>query len=112
KPNSRLKLAVLVLISAILACNVPGAAQPISVNDQAATVIAMTLQAQPQIIGGTPIIETSAVTPTITALSTTTTISAATITITPTYSTPMLTVIEQTNCREGPGQDYQILFSY
>jgi hypothetical protein len=24
----------------------------------------------------------------------------------------MLTVLEQTNCREGPGQDYQVIFTY
>ena len=38
--------------------------------------------------------------------------SAAKATITPTYSTPMLTVLQQTNCREGPGQDYQVVFTY
>jgi hypothetical protein len=38
--------------------------------------------------------------------------SAATPSITPTYSTPMLTVLEQTNCREGPGEGYQVLFTY
>jgi hypothetical protein len=33
-------------------------------------------------------------------------------TITPTYSTPMLTVKEQTNCRKGPGEAYEIVFTY
>lgn len=110
KPISRLRLAVLILISAILACNVPGAEQPISVNDQAATVIALTLQAGTQSIVNIPVTVTSTLTPLPTVFFTAT--SASIATITPTYSTPMLTVIEQTNCREGPGQDYQILFSY
>lgn len=37
---------------------------------------------------------------------------AATGTITPTYSVPMITVQEPTNCRTGPGQDYDIVFTY
>ncbi len=38
--------------------------------------------------------------------------SAPTETITPTYSVPILTVREQTNCRTGPGQDYEVIFTY
>lgn len=102
-------LAALCLIFAILACNVPGITPPLSVNDQAATAIALTLQSQPT-AGEIPVTSTSTLTPLPTVFSTAT--SAVTVTITPTYSTPMLTVVEQTNCREGPGQDYQILFSY
>jgi len=41
-----------------------------------------------------------------------TTTSVGAVTITPTYSVPMLTVSEQTNCRAGPGQDYEILATY
>src|SRR6266508_243729 len=108
KHKSKVSLAVLVLIVAILACNVLGTNQPISVNDQAATVIAATLQAQTQNSGDVPITATASVTPAITSTSP----SASTPTITPTYSTPMLTVLEQTNCREGPGQDYEVLFTY
>jgi hypothetical protein len=33
-------------------------------------------------------------------------------TITPTYSVPMLTINEPTNCRTGPGQSYDILFTF
>lgn len=33
-------------------------------------------------------------------------------TITPTYSVPMLKVLEQTNCRTGPGQDYEVVYTY
>jgi hypothetical protein len=31
---------------------------------------------------------------------------------TPTYSVPMLTVQESTNCRTGPGEEYEIVFTY
>ena len=105
---------MLVLIGAMVACNVPGTTQPISVNNQAATIIAMTLQAQPSEASASPVTPTSATsatTTTTTPLSTATK-GAGTPTITPTYSTPMLTVLQQTNCREGPGQDYQVIFTY
>jgi len=109
KQISRPQLAILVLISAMLACNMPGTAPSISVNDQAATAIALTLQAQPT--NGE--IQTTA-THTLTSLPTVffTPTIGSTATITPTYSTPMLTVLQQTNCREGPGQGYNVLFSY
>jgi len=110
KYTSQPKLAILILISAMLSCNMPGTAPSISVNDQAATVIALTLQAGTQSVINIPVTGTSTLTPLPTVFFTAT--SAVTATITPTYSTPMLTVIEQTNCREGPGQDYAILFSY
>ena len=113
KPFSRPPLAILVLIGAMLACNIPGLAQPISANDQAATVIALTLQAQTQEEGVIPITATATLTPLPTVFFTATkATSASTPTITPTYSTPMLTVLQQTNCREGPGQDYQVIFTY
>jgi hypothetical protein len=38
--------------------------------------------------------------------------SPDTTTITPTYSVPMLTVQESTNCRTGPGEEYEIIFTY
>ncbi len=110
KQISRPKIAIFVLISAMLACNMPGKAPSISMNDQAATVIAMTLQAGTQSVINIPITETASVTPTFTALTTAT--SAVTATITPTYSTPMLTVLQQTNCRSGPGQDYDVVRTY
>src|SRR4030095_8728434 len=37
---------------------------------------------------------------------------SSTVTITPTYSVPMLTVQESTNCRAGPGEDYEVIFTY
>ena len=105
-------LAAISLLLAILACSIPGTTPTLLVNDQAATIIASTLQAQTENSGDVPITATATVrvTPTVATLSTAT--SAATPTITPTYSTPMLTVIQQTNCREGPGQDYEVIFTY
>jgi hypothetical protein len=100
-------LAFTLLLSAMLACNLPGPTQPaISVNDQAATIIAATFQAQTQNNSGTPSAATFSPVPQTTS----TTGPAATIT--PTYSVPMLTVQESTNCRTGPGQDYEVVFTY
>jgi hypothetical protein len=110
KHPSNALLAFLVLIGSTLACNVPGSAQPVSVNDQAATVIALTLQALTPTGSDIPLTATATVTPR--AISTTTPTRAATTTITPTFSTPMLTVQQQTNCREGPGQNYEVVFTY
>jgi hypothetical protein len=39
-------------------------------------------------------------------------VGSPTITITPTYSVPTLTVKEATNCRTGPGEDYEIVVTY
>ena len=107
KYRSNVILAVIILIASTLACNITGSPQPLSVNDQAATAIALTLQAQ------TPTHDVSITTTTsATPRSTSTPAGPATTTITPTFSTPMLTVLEQTNCREGPGQDYEVVFTY
>ena len=35
-----------------------------------------------------------------------------TVSITPTYSVPMLTVQDTTNCRTGPGEAYEVVFTY
>jgi SH3-like domain-containing protein len=99
-------LTLILILS--LACNLPGlTAQPtLSVDDEAATIIAQTLQAQVMNGGDVPI--TATFSPIPQATSTT----GPTATITPTYSVPMLTLREPTNCRLGPGQDYEVLFSY
>lgn len=107
KPRST--LATLALIGAMLACNLPGTTPSLSVNDQAATSIAATFVALAQQGGDVPITATASKTaqPSATATS-----NAITRTITPTFSTPQLTVLQQTNCREGPGQDYEVVFTY
>ncbi len=106
--KSKVRLATVVLIAAMLACNAPATPQAISVNDQAATIIASTLQAQTQNGGDVPITATASVTPSASSTATV----ALTQSITPTFSTPILTVLQQTNCREGPGQDYEVIFTY
>ncbi|HJS18977.1 MAG TPA: SH3 domain-containing protein [Anaerolineales bacterium] len=110
--NSKSMLAGSVLILALLACTLSGTAQPISVNDQAATTIASTLTAQADIGSDVPTDATAAVTTTKTPTPNGGSTAGVTPTITPTYSTPMLTVLEQTNCREGPGQEYRVIFTY
>jgi len=77
------------LILVISACNLPSASNVPSVNDQAATIIAMTLQA--------------ATTPTVqTVLNTPTAISI----VTKSGSPATFTVTDNTNCRSGPGTNY------
>ena len=88
----------------MLACNLPSATPPSTAPD-IQTAAALTVRA---------VLTTSAtstVHPSIIGVSQTPD-SAVTATITPTYSTPMLTVLQQTNCRTGPGQDYEIVFTY
>lgn len=102
-------LAVILLLSSTLACNLQSAKPSISVNDQAATAIALTLQEQAKNGGDVPITATSSPLPTIPPPTSTV---GPTVTITPTYSVPMLTLREQTNCRTGPGQSYDLLFAY
>lgn len=98
----------LILIT-VLACSLPGTPPTLSVDDQAATIIAATLQEGLRNGADVPITATFSPVPQVSA-----TIGTAgpTATITPTYSVPMLTLREQTNCRTGPGQNYEILFSY
>jgi len=98
------KLALIFFCVLLTACNVPltGSEDEIDINDQAATLVAMTLSAMP-----TPTFtNTPQSTPTLAITRT------PTPTITPTYSTPMLTINESTNCRTGPGQSYDLLFTF
>lgn len=105
--NFKKFLAGISLVFAILACSLPAITQPLSVDEQAATVIALTLQAQPT-DGNISVTATATSAP----INPSTSTSATKPTITPTYSVPMLEVLEQTNCREGPGQDYKVMFTY
>jgi hypothetical protein len=91
---SKFGVAAVVLILAMVACNIPSAEQ-VPLPSDAQTAAALTVQA--------------ILTVSVTASSTSTAVAA---TITPTFSTPMLTVKEQTNCRKGPGEDYEIVFTY
>lgn len=109
--NLKSILAGISLILSILACNWPleQVAPPADVQ----TAAALTLQA---IL--TPSLTSTASTPTIGVTSsprvtvTSSAIGSPTTTITPTFSAPMLTVKESTNCRTGPGEEYEIVFTY
>ena len=109
--NFRSVLAGAGLILAMLACNMPFE-QFLPPND-AQTAAALTLQATL-----TPSLTPSASTPVITATpspratQTLTSAGSPTTSITPTYSVPMLTVLEPTNCRTGPGEEYEVIFTY
>lgn len=103
----RTHLAILVLLGAIIACNFPASEQQNPSEVQ--TAIAQTVEAllhttpsPPPSPLATPALAETQSTPSAP-------ITGTPPTITPTYSTPMLTVSEQTNCRSGPGQNYEIL---
>jgi hypothetical protein len=101
-------LAGISLILAMLACSLPGVAQPTDVVDQTVTVPTATQQE--------PTSNSTTATPTGTTSPTPNTTpspdGSPTATITPTYSLPMLTVQEPTNCRTGPGEEYEVIFTY
>lgn len=96
------------LLLAMLACSLPSVALPTVVSDQTATVTAATLQGPTHNGSDVPQTATVSLTPQMTASPN----GSLTATITPTYSVPMLIVQESTNCRTGPGEQYQILFTY
>jgi hypothetical protein len=104
-------LAAMVLLVAMLACNMPFEQFP--PPDEVQTAAALTLQA---IL--TPSLTSTAATPDATATSTprvtrtVTSEGSPAATITPTYSVPMLTVREPTNCRTGPGEEYDVVVTY
>lgn len=98
-----------VVVIFLVACNLPNVAPTLSADDQAATIVAATLQEGLRNGADVPITATFSPIPSSTSR---TNPNAPTATITPTFSTPMLTVLQQTNCRTGPGQDYEIVFTY
>ncbi len=106
--HTRAIFSSIILVMSLTACNLPSNSQPLSIDDQAATIVAATLQADLRNGTDIPVTATFSSTPNPTATAT----RGLTATITPTFSTPMLTVREQTNCRKGPGQDYEVVFTY
>ncbi|HKI54429.1 MAG TPA: SH3 domain-containing protein, partial [Anaerolineales bacterium] len=102
--NKRLLLSIFIIIFGLTACNLPSAEQVPPPGD-VQTAAALTVEALIYPLASATIqAPTQPDTPTPTF--------APTGTITPTYSVPILTVREQTNCRTGPGQDYEIVFTY
>ena len=103
--QSRISLTAFVLLVATLACNLPF--EQIPPPNDVQTAAALTLQA---IVTAS---FTSTTSPSQTAETPTPTGSpAGTATVTPTYSVPMLTVLESTNCRKGPGEEYEVVVTY
>jgi len=103
----RLGLPALILLVAMLACNLQF--EQVAPPDEAQTAVALTVQAA--------VTTPSVATPTSTILASKTLSASATSaapneTTTPTYSVPMLIVRESTNCRTGPGEEYEVLFTY
>jgi hypothetical protein len=101
-------LAGISLILAMLACNLPGAVQPTEVGDQTVTATATTQQEPTNNGGDVRTTPPRSPTPNITASPD----GSASATVTPTYSVPMLTVQEATNCRTGPGEEYEVVITY
>jgi len=98
----------LILIASILACNLPGSGEQVPPPSDMQTAAALTVEALLA-----PSVTVTVRQETTTPLSGTSTPTVGpTGTITPTYSVPMLKVLEQTNCRTGPGQDYEVLYTY
>jgi hypothetical protein len=99
-------LAGAALLLAVLACNVPIEQMPPpgEVQTAAALTVQAVMMTPSRSAAGSP--SPAAQTPSLTSS------PQPTITITPTYSVPMLTVKESTNCRTGPGEDYEIVFTY
>ncbi|MGB7874631.1 MAG: hypothetical protein WBL25_09630, partial [Anaerolineales bacterium] len=99
------KFALIFFCLLLTACNLRLGEEPgDDLNNQAATLVAMTLSAI-----DTPTRENTPLpTPTLAATKVT---GTPTPTITPTYSVPMLKINEPTNCRTGPGQSYDIIFT-
>ncbi len=99
------KLIPIFLCTLMAACNFPTADEGISLNEQAGTAVALTMAAETSETTDTsePPKDNTLPAPSSTVEGT------PSPTITPTYSVPMLTVNENTNCRSGPGQSYDIL---
>jgi hypothetical protein len=103
--NNYLMITLSLLLLTLSACNFPGTVSEPSLDEQAATIVALTLTAA-QTSTPTETPQPAANTPTL-AITRTPTPS-----ITPTYSAPLLTINEPTNCRTGPGQSYDVLFTF
>ncbi|HKJ38037.1 MAG TPA: SH3 domain-containing protein [Anaerolineales bacterium] len=103
--NYRTALLGFIIIISIQACNLPTGEQDLPPGD-VQTAAALTVDA----LITTPLASATIQAPLLPDTPTPT--FSPTGTITPTYSVPILSVLEQTNCREGPGQDYEVVFTY
>jgi len=104
--STKILIVLILWFLSILACNMPF--EQVPPPGELQTAAALTVQAAIM----TPSL-TKAGSPTPARETPSATRSPGqTTTVTPTYSVPMLTVRESTNCRAGPGEDYEIIFTY
>ncbi|HRQ31475.1 MAG TPA: hypothetical protein PLM89_00055 [Anaerolineales bacterium] len=100
--KTRLTIAPIALIAAILACNLPNT-QPPTDDNQVPPEIKATLAEGLRNGADVPITATFSPIPRP---------SVTSVTTSPTPSTPLLTLVQQVDCRAGPGQSYESLFIY
>ncbi len=104
--STKLSPVFILCFLSMFACNLPVEQMPPPGDVQ--TAAALTVQAlvsTPSLAGKespSPALETPSPTSSPTQ----------TMTVTPTYSVPVLTVKESTNCRKGPGEEYEVVFTY
>lgn len=98
-------LSLIILIFAVFAYNIPveGASLQVDARTDAASTLSAMIT--PQSTG------TALPTPTVVPPSSTST-SQPTATSAPIYAVPMLTLLDATNCRSGPGVSYEIIVTY
>jgi hypothetical protein len=111
--KSRTMLAAAGLVLSILACNLPF--EQIPPPGEVQTAAALTVQAamsSPSPAPVTPDSSSTSVPISRTPSMTVTRSTNETTTLTPTYSVPMVTVRESTNCRTGPGEEYEVVIIY
>ena len=98
-------VSLIILIFAVFAYNFPVEGAPLHGDAQIAAESTLPAMITPQ--------STETALPTLTVLMPSSTPSSPQIdTSTPTYSVPMLTLRDATNCRSGPGLAYEIIVTY
>ena len=108
-PRSNNILFALIAIVIILACNLPGGQPPTTEPDYISTITVQASLIQPLNNLVSPVVITA--TPNLSAqvIFTDTPASTPTITLTPTLGIATITVSADTNCRSGPGKEYDNL---
>ncbi len=106
--NHRLRVLLpsLVVLAAILACNIP--LEQVPPPGEVQTAAALTVQA----VIMTPSRATAESSSPVSETPSPTSSPGQSPTVTPTYSVPSLTIRESTNCRTGPGEAYEVVFTY
>lgn len=107
-PKPRKFLFAVTALIIILACNLPGGQPPTHEPDYVTTITAQALLIQPANNLVSPVVITA--TPNLAqAIFTDTPASTPTMTLTPTSGVATVTVSADTNCRSGPGKEYDNL---